>query len=240
MSTNIQRVTASSTVLIVGFVSLTFLTSSVYGQSCNIGDTSEIDEASHEILHDFDTHVPGCNPDFGPSGIVYHPSLDRLIVISDKGSQFATMKTDGSEVDCRDIRDALGSGLERDDHEGVTFAHANDGFIYVGVESGPRDGIAMVRQVELSSAKVVATWRIGFPGGVRGMMGWRALLSYVTPLMRRAARSMSVTRPPRRSLAGAKYRLGAAAIPTPCMAVQLRLLPNSTRYPVSTMLSTPR
>jgi len=101
--------------------------------------------------------------------------LDRLIVISDKGGQFATMKTDGSEVDCRNITDALGNRPELDDYEGVTFADANDGFIYVGVESSSQDGIAIIQQVELSSATVTASWRIGFPGGIKGNRGMEGL-----------------------------------------------------------------
>ncbi len=166
MNTNIKRITASNAAIIMGLVSLTFPASSVLGQSCTLSDTSEIIENSHKLLHDFDDPVPGCNSNFGPSGIVYHPGLDRLIVISDKGGQFATMKTDGSDVECRDIRDKDGDPLAGVDHEGVTFADAGDGFIYVGLESGPEDGIAIIRQVELSSAKVMATWRIDFPGGI--------------------------------------------------------------------------
>lgn len=169
------RIPARSFGIIIGFVSLMLLIPAVRSQPCNIGDTSEISDASHKVLHDFESQVPGCTPDFGPSGIVYHPGLDRLVVISDKGGQFAILKTDGSEVHCKEIKDALGNDLEGDDHEGVTYVDPNDGFIYVGVESGPRNGVAIVRQVDLGSARVVTTWKIGFPGGIVGNAGLESI-----------------------------------------------------------------
>lgn len=175
VSKTIRRVRASSTFVVFGFVSLTFVISPVRAQSCNIGDTSEIDETSHEILHDFENQASGCAPDFGPSGIVYHPGLDSLVVISDKRAQFAILKTDGSGIDCKVITDEVGNALVGDDHEGVTYADPDDGFIYVGVESGPRVGVAIIRQVQLSSARVVATWKVGFPGGIIGNAGLESI-----------------------------------------------------------------
>ncbi len=142
---------------------------------CVLNVNSQIDESSHAVLHDFDDEVVGCSRDFGPSGIVYHPGLDRLLVISDEDSQLATMRTDGSDVKCMEIRDAQGNALGMDDHEGITYADPNDGFVFVGLENGGQDGMAFIRQVDLLSARVVKTWKIAFPGGIRGNKGLEGL-----------------------------------------------------------------
>jgi hypothetical protein len=138
---------------------------------CTINDSSEIIENSHKILHDFDTVVDGCDANFGPSGIVYHPGLDRLIIVSDKGGQYATIKNDGTELACKDLKDVHGDKLNPRDHEGVTYANPNDGFIYVALEDGGKAGVAFIRQVELSSSRVTKTWKVKFPEGVEGSDG---------------------------------------------------------------------
>lgn len=157
-------------------VFLSISTIATSSAECVVSDTTTIDVTSHIVIHDFEKeHVQGCSRSFGPSGIVYHSGLERLIVISDKDGQYAMMKTDGSDLVCKTITDINGNALRNRDHEAVTYANSEDGYIYVGLENGEVNGVAYIRQVNLLSSRVEKTWKIKFPGGVVGNKGLESL-----------------------------------------------------------------
>lgn len=76
---------------------------------------------------DIGTGLPG---GYEPSGVVWHPRLNKLFTISD-GGIITSMNVDGTNV----VNKTIGG-----DFEGVTVADPDSNFIYIGVEQ-PRDSI---------------------------------------------------------------------------------------------------
>ncbi len=152
-----------------------------FAHNCQINEETQIPNNSHQVLVDFSSAPENCSSDFGPSGIVYHEGLQRLVVVSDKKGQIATLKVDGTGLECFTITDTDGNSLDDVDHEGVTYRWPDDDYIFIALENGGEDGVAYLRQVELQTVKLVNTWKIDFPGGVIDNQGLESVTFVADP-----------------------------------------------------------
>ena len=134
-------------------------------ERCGLLEADGVELIDRVVLHDFDDPVPGCSPQFGPSGVDYHPGLDRIIVASDKG-QYALITPDGSEVVCYDLPG---------DNEGVTVVDPDDPRVVFAVEAGAGDGKGLLNVVDLSTHASVGTFVVDFEGGAVGNDGVEGL-----------------------------------------------------------------
>ena len=155
--------------------SLSITSNSALSLNCSINDDSILLENSYTLIHDFHNGTADCHENFGPSGVMYHPGLDKLIIMSDKQGQYARMNTDGSELSCHTIKSKNGDPLGDVDHEAVTYADKDDGFIFIAHENGGESHIAYIRQVDLDSSKVTKIWKLNFPDGIVNNQGLESL-----------------------------------------------------------------
>ena len=134
-------------------------------ERCGLLDAASVSLIERIVLHDFDDPVSGCDADFGPSGIDFHPSLNRIVVASDKG-QYALLSPDGSTVECFDLPG---------DNEGVTVVDDDDPRVVFVVEAGAGDGAGALAVVDLSTHEKVGDFVVDFAGGAVGNDGVEAL-----------------------------------------------------------------
>lgn len=124
-------------------------------ETCGLLEAGAVTLTDRIVLHDFDDPVAGCDADFGPSGIDYHPGLDVIVVASDKG-QYALLSPDGGSVECYDLPG---------DNEGVTVVDGDDPRVVFVIEAGAGDGAGALAVVDLQTHTKVGDFVVDFAGG---------------------------------------------------------------------------
>lgn len=156
-------------------------------QLCRAGPAARLDPDNSEVLVDFAGGIGEdgflCDPEFAPSDVIFHPGLQRLVIVSDKG-QVAIVTLDGSMVHC--FSPQPDQNPDRVDFEAVAYAEVTPDYIYVGIERGAQDGVAVIQAARLvthdTTGEIVGItmseeprWEVEFPDGMVGNKGLEGL-----------------------------------------------------------------
>eukprot|EP00240_Pyramimonas_obovata_P012810 CAMPEP_0118947934 /NCGR_PEP_ID=MMETSP1169-20130426/46924_1 /TAXON_ID=36882 /ORGANISM="Pyramimonas obovata, Strain CCMP722" /LENGTH=241 /DNA_ID=CAMNT_0006894245 /DNA_START=247 /DNA_END=969 /DNA_ORIENTATION=+ len=113
---------------------------------------------------------------------MFHRGLGKLLIVSDEG-QVAAVSLDGKKVQCfSPVPDQITSL----DYEAVAYADSTPDLIYIGVENGGEDGVAVIQAAKLVRDETTGElldvtmagqdyWEIDFPGGMVGNKGLEGL-----------------------------------------------------------------